>query len=207
MKKSREMKIESVCNLSYWISNFWLKVNIDERDKCWEWKSLRSKGGYGILQIRYGTDNKRISLNSSRMAYLLFYRYIPENIFVCHHCDNTLCCNPSHLFLGTHADNMKDMKGKNRGCIGDKNGMIKHPECVLKGENHYSKIKPELILKGESHGHSKLKEYEVRQIYKMFFDEHILQKDIAITFNVSKYAISDITRGKTWKYLYEEYFK
>ena len=69
----------------------------------------KHKHGYGGFWM-----NGKMEM-SHRAAYTLFVGEIPKGLSVLHKCDNTKCCNPSHLFLGTQVDNMKDMWAKGRG--------------------------------------------------------------------------------------------
>jgi hypothetical protein len=103
---------------------FWIFLNDNERmayirkqfektviktDNCWGWKKAPLKTGYGALYI----GQKRFS-SAHRISWLLHRGDIPKGLFVCHKCDNRICTNPDHLFIGTHLDNMRDMVSKNR---------------------------------------------------------------------------------------------
>jgi len=77
---------------------------------CWEWSGAKRHGvGYGVVQA----DGK--FLYTHRLAYMICIGDIPPKRIVCHRCDNPPCCNPDHLFLGTHKDNWRDMMMKGRG--------------------------------------------------------------------------------------------
>lgn len=52
--------------------------------------------------------------NAARVFYQHYIGAIPDEMFVCHTCDNGRCVNPAHMFLGSNADNMRDMARKNR---------------------------------------------------------------------------------------------
>lgn len=88
---------------------FWSKVAITADDnQCWLWQGSVNRHGYGAHRV----DRKRLSCH--RIAWMYPNYIIPEGMFVCHSCDNPSCCNPKHLWIGTHQDNMNDMKKKKR---------------------------------------------------------------------------------------------
>jgi HNH endonuclease len=89
---------------------FWLNVATGPQDGCWNWLKSKNKNGYGIVW-----DGDKATL-AHRLAWRLSIGPIePIELHVCHSCDNRLCCNPNHLWLGTSDDNMKDMANKHRG--------------------------------------------------------------------------------------------
>lgn len=117
-------------------------VNVGPSDQCWTWKR-KTKGRYPIFKQ---SDGKSAAAN--RVSYRLF-RGDPGVLCVLHKCDNTQCVNPGHLFLGTHKDNMDDMRRKGRwhpgvypknakharffkGKFGDLNPNTKHPDELVR---------------------------------------------------------------------------
>src|SRR5436305_1293534 len=103
-------------------ARFWERV--DKSGECWEW--TWSIGGPGYGQI----VNRKICLQpmtTHRVAWELHNGPIPKGMHVCHHCDNRKCVRPSHLFLGSHKDNMKDRDRKGRVASGNRNGARTKP--------------------------------------------------------------------------------
>jgi hypothetical protein len=93
---------------------FWAKVDKSGgQGACWNWIASRKPRGYG--QFHYQGKMNR----AHRLAWILTNGE-PGKLEVCHSCDNKLCCNPAHLWLGTHQDNMADCKAKDRHCRGDR---------------------------------------------------------------------------------------
>ena len=93
---------------------FWSKVDKSAgNDACWLWTASTTHG-YG--QIATFQNGKRKIIQAHRIAWAIFNRAdIPFGMFVCHHCDNPTCVNPTHLFIGTAQDNTDDMMRKGRG--------------------------------------------------------------------------------------------
>jgi hypothetical protein len=85
---------------------FWRRVKIT--DGCWEWQGALTHYGYGHMSV-----NTHL-VNTHRLSYLLAYGQFPTDLCVLHRCDNRRCVRPSHLFLGTHTDNMRDAVAKGR---------------------------------------------------------------------------------------------
>lgn len=91
--------------------DFWNKVATGSENECWLWFAARA--GYppherGSFRIH------GVSTLSHRVAWVITNGRILEGLHVLHKCDNMLCCNPKHLFLGTHQDNMTDAATKGR---------------------------------------------------------------------------------------------
>jgi hypothetical protein len=89
-------------------SRFFAKVRKSSTSECWEWTGACRNRGYGAIKIAGRHEQ------AHRVAYLLYVGEIPAGMFVLHRCDNRKCVKPAHLFLGTHADNMRDMHQKGR---------------------------------------------------------------------------------------------
>lgn len=80
-------------------------------DGCWEWSGALVAGRYGCI-AECGTPIR--SVLAHRLSYEMFVGPIPDGLYACHRCDNTKCVRPSHLFLGTQLENMRDMVSKGR---------------------------------------------------------------------------------------------
>lgn len=145
---------------------FWEGVKRGGLNECWPWQYSR----WGVDKM-YGTTSlygKKTSAH--RAAYILSYGDIPDGLEVCHTCDNGLCCNPCHLWLGTHQQNIEDRGNKQR-------------------------LTP---YRGEEHINAKLTWDDVTLIREQL-SVGVPRKYIAETFNISTTVIHHIANNKMWK--------
>lgn len=134
---------------------------------CWVWTGRRHKSGYGKIRVRgkyYATH---------RYFWIKYFGEIPEGLCVLHKCDNKICVNPDHLFLGTQLENVKDRDNKNRQA------------------------------KGEEHGSAKLTESLVREIRNLYIkgSKKAGVPALAKKFGMGKWAIYCIVNRKTWRHV------
>lgn len=159
------------CLRSLLEQRFWLKVDIRGPDECWEWQGACARG-YGRV---IATAPSRRLLYAHRVAWELAYGPIPEGMLVCHHCDNKGCCNPSHLFVGTQSDNMRDAFTK---------GRLHVPDSV-----------------GEKNTNSKLTNRQAVEIRKENATGRYTQVELGVIYGVSQQTISRIVNRKLWKHV------
>lgn len=101
---------------------------------CWLWEGPVSCYGYGLARL----GKRATHTVAHRFFYAAHKGPIPPGMCVCHKCDTKLCVNPDHLFLGTHADNMRDRAIKG-GYLGPRNPRWKHGRYAGKSPDQYSR--------------------------------------------------------------------
>ncbi len=189
------------------IARFWSKVDRRDPDDCWLWRGTITAYGYG----HFWTGGGQL-LVASRVALYLTSGVDPFPLNVLHSCDvrypigdptSRRCCNPEHLFKGTDADNVADMKAKGRQARGDRHGSRLHPERMARGDRHGSRTHPEKILRGASHPRNgaKLTPDEIVQIRDLYSRGDIMQRTLAEQFGVLPGAISRIVNRKRWPHV------
>jgi len=147
---------------------FWDKVDKTPNPKgCWIWTAYIDKDGYGQFAYRGRMRG------AHRVSWEFLHGELLDELDVLHTCDNPSCVNPEHLFLGTAAENSKDM--------------------ILKGrhKNH--------PLPGEANPMHVLTEAEVIEIRRLYETGRVYQSTLAKEFGVSQSQISNIVIRKSWK--------
>ncbi len=139
---------------------------IEKTASCWVWRGY-SKNRYGSIMV-----NGRY-VKAHRFSYEHYIGPIPAGLYVLHKCDNSLCVNPEHLFVGTQFDNMTDMKQKGR----------------------------ELKAKGSNAGRSRLTEEQVLSIRQELQETNITCWQLAKKYNVTANAIRCIKLRLTWRHI------
>lgn len=148
------------------IQRFWDKVNKNSPNGCWEWTASKRKPGYGAFKFGGKVyDTHRFVWN------ILLKHPVPDDKIVCHKCDNRICVNPDHLYLGTYQENVRDMQSR--------------------GRDNYAH--------GEGIGVSKLSEEKARAIRELYKTKKCSYREIGLLYKVDKSTIRDIIIGKTWK--------
>jgi len=134
-----------------------------ELGSCWIWTGSTNQSGYGLIGTSVGLRT------THHVAWKLAGNEISDGKKLCHFCDVPNCVRLSHLFVGTHQDNMLDMETKGRG---------RHPS----GDEHYkSRLKPE----------------QVREIRKLWA-EGVPQTKLSKMFQREPNTISKIVNRKRW---------
>lgn len=154
-------------------ATFWPRVLI-KNEGCWEWLGAKDERGYGRLRV----DGQLMLAH--RHAYRICVERIPDGVLVCHRCDHPWCCNPSHLFPGTHADNLEDARSKGRWL----------PNKI----NNFSR------KRGADNSSSKLTADEVRAIRTRLTQKES-HHSIAKAFKVLPFTIDRIATGEIWNHV------
>lgn len=144
-------------------NRFWARVR--KSDDCWEWTSGFDHFGYGRMHVKGSV------VDVHRLSWALANGPIPEGMCICHKCDNPPCVNPSHLFLGTDADNIHDRDAKGR------------------------------TQRGMRRTSAKLSDGDVIEIRRAYADGEGNQHELGRSFNVTQQTIWSVVHRVTWTHI------
>ena len=149
---------------------FWGHVERPADESCWLW---RNAAGYG----QFSLHGKNVSAH--RASWELANGQIDSGSFVCHTCDNPPCVNPSHLFLGSNSDNIKDSVSKGRSTS-------RFP--VMRGEDHYR---------------ARITEQDVKDIRRLTLTS--TDREVGKVYGLAESTVSAIRCRRIWKHVFSEY--
>lgn len=158
------------------VARFWSRVEVTGPGACWHWRASQGARGHGRYRF------PEFETQASRIAWALAHGRPPApDLQVLHTCDNPPCCNPAHLYEGTHADNMRDMAERGRSTRGRQRPA---GECV----------------RGVRHGHARLSEDDVRRMRAMSAGG-VSYRELARLFNVTTSNVGMVVKRRTWRHV------
>lgn len=150
--------------------------HVIRQEGCWSWKGPIANGGYGVMSCRRSIGPDR----AHRASWVIHKGPIPKYMHVCHACDNPICTNPDHLWLGTHKQNNDDKIAKGRAANNP-------PPHKVGSENGTSKLKEDSVL-------------EIKNMIKQGYGATFIGRQ----FGVSKTTILRIKNKTHWTHVGEE---
>lgn len=166
-RECREAAMRSSRNDRFW-------KHVDQSGDCWIWTGALANYRYGILSAWDEQTEQQRMIRATHISWEIHHGPVPDGMEVCHNCpggDDPRCVNPSHLFLGTHQENMADAAAKERTSL------------------------------GERHRSARLSADQVLEIRRLAALGTRLQSEIASLFGVSLPTVSEIVHRRTWKHL------
>jgi len=158
------------------VARFWAKVDRKGPDDCWVWtRYRREKGGHG--RTMWGGR----LIGAHTIALSLTDGIWDSPLQTLHKCDNPPCCNPAHLWRGTHLENNQDMWRKNRGILAPRN---------------FNRISYD--GRGEANGRAKLTSEQVLYVRAQ---SHRSSYDLSRELGVSSVVIQHIRKRKLWSHI------
>ena len=152
---------------------FFQFVEKGNQNECWLWTGGRSNGKGGKRNIRRAAFwINGTTMHASRAAWIIF-RGDPEDRWVLHTCDNHLCVNPNHLYLGDRFDNAQDRVNRS----------------------------PNSFVKGEAHSQAKLTGDDVSEIKNKYKPHRYSQQRLANEYGVTRTTIQQIVEGRSWRHI------